>query len=128
MNTISSSQSTGSVAAPVTVARVAPLKNSASDVDSTLAANVAAVSAQNKKPLTPTSAELQQAVDQANKVLEGKTSNELKFSVDKSTGISVVKMINQQTGETLLQFPSDAMLQIAQSIDRVTGALIRKQA
>jgi len=67
-------------------------------------------------------------VEQANKVLEVKTSNELRFSIDKSTHIPVVKMINQKTGETLLQFPSEAMLQIAKSIDQVTGAIIRKQA
>jgi len=76
----------------------------------------------------PTENELQQAVEQANKVLESKTSKELQFSVDKSTGISVVKMINQQTGETLLQFPSDAMLQIAKYIDQQTGALVSKKA
>jgi flagellar protein FlaG len=76
----------------------------------------------------PTDNELQQAVDQANKVLEVKTSNELQFLVDKSTGIAVVRMINQKTGETLLQFPSEAMLQIAKSIDQMTGAIIRKQA
>ena len=75
----------------------------------------------------PSDNELQQAVDQANKVLESKTSKELQFSVDKSTGMSVVKMINQQTGETLLQFPSDAMLQIAKYIDQSTGTLISKR-
>ena len=75
----------------------------------------------------PTENELQQAVDQANKVLESKTSKELQFSVDKSTGIPVIKMINQQTGETLLQFPSDAMLQIAKYIDQTTGALVSKK-
>ncbi len=75
----------------------------------------------------PTDNELQQAVDQANKVLASKTSKELQFSVDKSTGIAVVKMINQQTGETLLQFPSDAMLQIAKYIDQSTGALVSKK-
>lgn len=77
--------------------------------------------------VAPSDKELQQAVDQANKVLESKTSKELQFSVDKSTGIPVVKMINQQTGETLLQFPSDAMLQIAKYIDQTTGALVSKK-
>lgn len=128
MNSISNLPSTGSVAAPTSAVRVTPLKNSASDGDATLAAKAAVVPAQSGKTPTPTAAELQQAADQANKVLQAKTSNELKFSVDKSTDIPVVKMINQQTGETLLQFPSEAMLQIARSIDRVTGAIIREQA
>ena len=78
-------------------------------------------------PAQPSDNELQQAVDQANKVLETKTSNELQFSVDKSTGITVVKMINRQNGETLLQFPSDAMLKIAKFIDQSTGTLVSKK-
>ena len=128
MNITSNLPSTGSVAALSSAARVAPLKHSASDGEATLAAKAALVPTQSGRTLTPTAVELQQAVDQANKVLQAKTSNELQFSVDKSTDIAVVKMINQQTGETLLQFPSEAMLQIARSIDRVTGAIIRKQA
>lgn len=128
MNIISNLPSTGIVAAPTSAVRVAPLKSSTSDSDATLAAKAAVVPVQSVKTAKPTAAELQQAVDQANKVLQAKTSNELQFSVDKSTDIPVVKMINQQTGETLLQFPSEAMLQIARSIDRATGAIIRKQA
>ncbi|MDR3372033.1 flagellar protein FlaG [Rhodoferax sp.] len=128
MNITSNLQSIVSVTTPASVARVAPLKSSSSDSDVTLAANATVVSAESKQTQTPTAVELQQAVEQANKVLKAKTSNELQFSVDKSTDITVVKMVNQQTGETLLQFPSEAMLQIARSIDRVTGAIIRKQA
>lgn len=128
MNIISSLQPTGNVAASASVTRVAPLKNPVADAGVSLSADAKGVPAPAKTTLTPTTAELQQAVDQANKVLQVKTSNELQFSVDKSTEIPVVKMINQQTGETLMQFPSEAMLQIARSIDRSTGAIIRKQA
>ena len=76
----------------------------------------------------PSDAALQQAVDASNKVLESKTSNELHFAVEKGTGINVVKLISRNTGETLLQFPSEAMLQIAKSIDQVTGAIIQRKA
>jgi flagellar protein FlaG len=128
MNTISSLPATGSVAATAPVVRAAPVKNNGLEGDATPPAPASSAPVAAKASATPTPAQLQQAVEQANKVLEAKTSNELRFTVDKSTGLSVVKMINQQTGETLLQFPSEAMLQIAKSIDRVTGAIIRKQA
>jgi flagellar protein FlaG len=76
----------------------------------------------------PSAAELQQAVEASNKVLAAKTSNELHFAVEKGTGLSVVKLISRQSGETILQFPSEAMLQIAKGIDQVTGAIIQQKA
>jgi flagellar protein FlaG len=80
------------------------------------------------KAAKPSDAALQQAVDASNKVLESKTSNELHFAIEKGTGINVVKLISRNTGETLLQFPSEAMLQIAKGIDQVTGAIIQRKA
>jgi flagellar protein FlaG len=76
----------------------------------------------------PTSDELQQAVEASNKVLAAKTSNELHFAMEKGTGLSVVKLINRQSGETVLQFPTEAILQIARSIDQVTGAIVQRKA
>jgi len=60
--------------------------------------------------------------------LAEKTSNELHFAVEKGTGLSVVKLISRKSGETILQFPSEAMLQIAKGIDQVTGAIIQRKA
>jgi flagellar protein FlaG len=75
-----------------------------------------------------TAAELQQAIEASNKVLAAKTSNELQFAMERDTGLSVVKLINRQSGETVLQFPSEAILQIAKGIDQVTGAIIQRKA
>lgn len=80
------------------------------------------------RPTPPTTVVLQKAVDQANKVLEARTSNEAQFSVVKGTGITVVKMIDQSTGKTITQFPSETMIEIAKTIDQVTGAIIKAQA
>lgn len=77
---------------------------------------------------TSTTADLQQAVDASNKVLAAKTSNELHFAMEKGTGLSVVKLISRQSGETVLQFPSEAILQIAKGIDQVTGVIIQRKA
>ncbi|MDD5478605.1 flagellar protein FlaG [Rhodoferax sp.] len=78
-----------------------------------------------KKPDTAT---LEQAVESTNKVLASKTSNELQFTIDKDTSLKVVKLMNRLSGETILQFPSEAMLQIAKSIDQATGALVQRKA
>ncbi|MDD2808717.1 flagellar protein FlaG [Rhodoferax sp.] len=76
----------------------------------------------------PDTATLEQAVASTNKVLASKTSNELQFAIDKETSLTVVKLMNRQSGETILQFPSEAMLQIAKSIDQATGALVQRKA
>jgi flagellar protein FlaG len=126
MNTISSLQTTPSPVTPVVRTFAAP--SASLNPGSTPERTPLPVNKVNQPmPAQSTDNDLQQAVDQANKVLESKTSKELQFSVDKSTGIPVIKMINQQTGETLLQFPSDAMLQIAKYIDQSTGNLVSKK-
>ncbi len=81
-----------------------------------------------RAPEKPTSAVLQKAVDQANQVLQAKTSNEMQFSIVKGAGIEVVKMVSTETGETVMQFPSEAMIEIAKTIDQVSGAIIKTKA
>lgn len=76
----------------------------------------------------PTQTAVQQAVDAANKALANKPSSQLQFALEKGTGISVIKLIDLQTGDAIMQFPSQAMLEIAKTIDQVTGAIIRQKA
>ena len=118
MANISSTPSTNAVATPIS--QVAAYKKTSPEL--------APAQSSEEKAKKPTEAGLQHAVDQANKVLETKTSNELHFSIEKGTGISVVKMTNRQSGETIMQFPSEAMMAIARSIDQVTGAIISQKA
>ena len=94
----------------------------------TSAPKVDATAPVERSPQKPSDLALQQAVDLSNKVLESKTSNELHFAIEKGTGLNVVKLISRQSGDTILQFPSEAMLQIAKGIDQVTGAIIRQKA
>jgi flagellar protein FlaG len=70
---------------------------------------------------------LQKAVDQANRKLQTLSSNELQFSIDKETGIQVVKLTDKQTGEVIRQIPSEEMLKIAKSIESMTGSLVSQQ-
>lgn len=119
---------------PVATTRTAGLQSYAPAVATRpVAQNLPAPTAQVEKAAKqpakePDAAMLQQAVDASNKVLASKTSNELHFAIEKGTGLSVVTLVNQKSGETILQFPSEAMLQIAKGIDQVTGAIIQRKA
>jgi flagellar protein FlaG len=55
-------------------------------------------------------------------------SSSLQFSLDQDTGRTVVKMVDTQTAEVLRQFPSEEMLAISKSIDRMQGLLINREA
>jgi len=67
------------------------------------------------------------AVQSANAYVQS-VSTSLKFSLDEDTGRTVVKMIDTSTDEVLRQFPSEEMLAISKSIDRMQGLLINRQA
>jgi len=67
------------------------------------------------------------AVQSANAYVQS-VSSSLQFSLDQDTGRTVVKMIDTQTEEVLRQFPSEEMLSISKSIDRMQGLLINREA
>lgn len=67
------------------------------------------------------------AVQSANAYVQSVSTN-LQFSLDEDTGRTVVKMIDTRTDEVLRQFPSEAMLAISRSIDRMQGLLINREA
>jgi flagellar protein FlaG len=67
------------------------------------------------------------AVQSANAYVQSVSTN-LQFSLDQDTGHTVVKMIDTRTDEVLRQFPSEEMLAISRSIDRMQGLLINREA
>ena len=67
------------------------------------------------------------AVQSANAYVQS-VSSSLQFSLDQDTGRTVVKMVDTQTAEVLRQFPSEEMLAISKSIDRMQGLLINREA
>ena len=70
---------------------------------------------------------LKEAVAAANEAMQAKNS-ELDFSVDEGTGKTVVRVIDKQTGEVIRQMPSKELLEIAKSLDRLQGLLVRNSA
>ncbi|HLP98548.1 MAG TPA: flagellar protein FlaG [Sideroxyarcus sp.] len=76
----------------------------------------------------PTPAQLQSEVGKINSALQQANKNlELSISVDKATNKQIVKLTDKDTGDTLLQYPSEAVLAIAQGIDEFQRGLLLKQ-
>ena len=74
-----------------------------------------------------TQAAVAAAVQSANAYVQS-VSSSLQFSLDQDSGRTVVRMIDTQTEEVLRQFPSEEMLAISKSIDRMQGLLINREA
>jgi len=51
----------------------------------------------------------------------------LRFSVDEDTGKTVVRVVDTDTGEIIRQVPSEEVLAISRSIDRLQGLLFHQQ-
>ncbi|MES1983083.1 MAG: flagellar protein FlaG [Pseudomonadota bacterium] len=81
--------------------------------------------------VSPTPAQLQQAVDNINKTMQQNNSN-VEFTIDRETKDVVIKVVESKTGDVIRQFPSEEILSISRSIDRMQqlqqGLLIRQKA
>jgi flagellar protein FlaG len=55
-------------------------------------------------------------------------ANSLEFSIDKSTGTTVVKIVDTQTRQVIRQIPSQEIIDIAQSIESQQGLLLKQKA
>jgi flagellar protein FlaG len=71
-----------------------------------------------QQPQQPTQVRLSNEIDKINAVLQRSNKDlELSISTDDATKHQVVKLTDKETGETLIQYPSEAVLAIAQGID-----------
>jgi len=75
----------------------------------------------------PDAQAVKQAADSINEFIKS-TSRNLQFSVDKDTGIVVVKVVDKDTGDVIRQIPGEETLAIAKNLDSVQGVLIRSKA
>ena len=88
---------------------------------------VAQAVAQQSKSAAEQSASLEQAMKQLEATVQAKANN-LQFSVDDTTGKTVVRVIDSSSGSTIRQIPSEEALAIAQDIERMKGLLLRDSA
>jgi flagellar protein FlaG len=91
-------------------------------------AEAAKVNAKPAAVTQPTDAQLAKEVNKINVALQQTNKNlELSFTVDQATNRQVVKLMDKTTGDTLLQYPSETVLAIAQGIDEFQHGLLLKQ-
>lgn len=82
-------------------------------------------------PQRPASEQLKNVVNVINMALQQSNQN-LAFSLDPNTDKLIVRMVDTETGQLIRQFPSEAVLAIARSIDQFQqfqqGLLIKQKA
>ena len=71
--------------------------------------------------------QVHRAVETINRQLQAAAQN-LHFSVDDTTGKTVVRVVDTGTGEIIRQVPSEELLAISRSIDRLQGLLFHQEA
>lgn len=82
-------------------------------------------------PVQETTAPTRQAVDQAARHIEDfvrSVGRSLDFSVDASSGHSVLRVVDPNSGEVIRQLPADETLRIARSIDYFQSMLVHQRA
>lgn len=90
---------------------------------------VSSVPAPIQAPVKPAAnaADLKIAVDALNKLLKPVARN-IEFSIDESSGKTLIQVVDTDTNTVIRQTPSKEVLAIAREIDRIQGLLIRAKA
>jgi|SRR5579871_1442388 len=77
-------------------------------------------------PVAPAAApsvdELQAAIEKIATAIRP-AANDIEFSIDRPTGQTVVRVVDGQTGELIRQIPSEEVMAIARSIDKMRSLL-----
>ena len=75
----------------------------------------------------PTSEQVQKAVENLRQAVQSSSAN-LQFSVDGDTGRTVIRVVDGDTKEVIRQLPSEEVLQLAKSLDKLSGLLLKQKA
>lgn len=78
-------------------------------------------------PPAPTRAQLEQAVEQANRQMTA-VAPSLQFEIDPDTQVVVIRLVDRQDQRVLRQVPSPEMLAIARALERMHTLLLRTRA
>ena len=92
----------------------------------------AASPVQTGNPVTPadqiiSAEQINNAVSSINKTVQASAPN-IEFSVDHDTDKLIVKIIDQQTKQVIRQIPNAEVIEIAKSLDKLQGLLIKQTA
>ena len=85
-------------------------------------------SGQPAQQAEPSLSEVKKAADDVQKVVQARAGN-LQFSVDQDedAGRAIVKLMDKQSGEVILQIPSKEMVSIAKEIDKLLGVFVKQK-
>lgn len=75
----------------------------------------------------PSRERVEKSVDEMRSAVSDSASNNLQFSIDSDTGQTIVRVTDMQTGELIRQIPSEELVELAKSLDRMQGKLLRQQ-
>lgn len=75
----------------------------------------------------PTSEQVQKAVENLRQAVQSSSAN-LQFSVDGDTGKTIIRVVDGDTKEVIRQLPSEEVLQLAKSLDKLSGLLLKQKA
>jgi flagellar protein FlaG len=75
----------------------------------------------------PSADQVRDALKQVEQAISTKAQG-LRFSLDDETGKTVVRIIDETTQTVLRQIPSEEMLEIAKSLDKMQGLLVKQKA
>lgn len=75
----------------------------------------------------PERAQLSQVVLEINKAMKA-LGRGIEFSIDQDSQRTVVKVVDQETGDVIRQMPSAEALEIGKALDKLQGLLIRQSA
>jgi len=92
------------------------------------AAARASVAVPEPAPQPAPAVQVKKAVEALKQLVEARAPNSLAFSIDDATGKTIVRITDAQTGEVIRQIPSEEILDIARSLDRMQGMLLQQQA
>lgn len=84
------------------------------------------VSAAHEQAVKPDVEAVKKAAESINAFIKS-TQRNLEISVDKDTGIVVVKVVDKESGEVIRQIPAEETLAIAKHLDSVQGVLFRSK-
>ncbi|MFA7269339.1 MAG: flagellar protein FlaG [Sterolibacterium sp.] len=91
------------------------------------AAVAAALQAAATTQQQQSSQQVQQAYEKIKAAVAPMAQN-LQFSMDESSGKTVVRVVDSSTQEVIRQIPSEEVLKMAQELDRMQGLLLRGKA
>lgn len=75
----------------------------------------------------PSSEQVQKAIENLRQATQSSAQN-LQFSVDNDTGQTVIRVVDGGTKEVIRQIPSEEVLHLARSLEKLSGLLLRQKA